>query len=70
MIVYFSIMQASCDVAFDYVHQREAFGAKIGTFQLVQGKLADMYSTTSACRAYLYCVARALDAGKFSNKVT
>uniref|UniRef100_A0A914XJ88 Isovaleryl-CoA dehydrogenase, mitochondrial n=1 Tax=Plectus sambesii TaxID=2011161 RepID=A0A914XJ88_9BILA len=62
------IMQASCDVTFDYVHQREAFGTKIATFQLLQGKMADMYTTTNACRAYLYAIAKATVAGKLTNK--
>ena len=61
-------MQAACDVAFDYAHQREAFSVKIGTHQLIQGKLADMYTHLSACRAYLYSVARATGAGHLTNK--
>lgn len=62
------IMQASCDVAFEYVHQRRQFGKRIGEFQLMQGKLADMYTELSASRAYLYSVARAADRGHVSNK--
>ncbi|CAH1793946.1 unnamed protein product [Owenia fusiformis] len=57
------IMQACCDVTFDYVHQREQFGKKIGTFQLMQGKIADMYTKLNATRSYVYNVARALDNG-------
>ncbi|CAD5227275.1 unnamed protein product [Bursaphelenchus xylophilus] len=62
------IMQSACDIAFDYAHQRTAFGSKIGTFQLLQGKLADMYSTLSACRSYLYTIARSTTAGKVTSK--
>ena len=57
------IMRACLDVVMPYVHEREQFGAPIGTFQLMQGKLADMYTTMNACRAYVYAVARACDAG-------
>ena len=56
------IMQAALDVALPYVHERRQFGQAIGTFQLMQGKLADMYSTMMACRAYVYAVGRACDA--------
>ncbi|GAB6028465.1 hypothetical protein CHUAL_002625 [Chamberlinius hualienensis] len=62
------IMQASCDVAFDYVHQRKAFGQKLGEFQLMQGKLADMYLKLNASRAYLYTVARATTLGQPPSK--
>ncbi|VDK45389.1 unnamed protein product [Anisakis simplex] len=62
------LMQAACDIAFDYAHQREAFGSKIGTFQLIQAKMADMYTTLNACRSYLYNVARATDEGHLTNK--
>jgi isovaleryl-CoA dehydrogenase len=62
------IIQACCDVAFDYAHQREAFGLKIGQFQMMQGKLADMYTMLNASRAYLYTVARAASKGKVSSK--
>jgi isovaleryl-CoA dehydrogenase len=55
------IMQACMDVVMPYVHDRRQFGQAIGEFQLIQGKLADMYTTLSACRAYLYGVGRALD---------
>jgi isovaleryl-CoA dehydrogenase len=56
------IMQACLDVVLPYVHDRKQFGQSIGEFQLIQGKLADMYTTLSASRAYLYQVGRALDA--------
>jgi isovaleryl-CoA dehydrogenase len=57
------IMQACLDVVLPYVHDREQFGAAIGTFQLMQGKIADMYTAMNACRAYVYAVARACDSG-------
>ncbi len=57
------IMQASMDAVLPYVHEREQFGQAIGEFQLVQGKVADMYTTMNASRAYLYEVARAADRG-------
>jgi isovaleryl-CoA dehydrogenase len=55
------IMQACMDVVVPYVHEREQFGEPIGTFQLMQGKLADMYTTMNACKAYAYAVAKACD---------
>ena len=58
------IMQACLDVVIPYVHERKQFGQPIGEFQLVQGKLADMYVTTNAARAYVYAVARACDRGE------
>ena len=58
------IMQACMDVVLPYVHEREQFGTPIGEFQLVQGKLADMYSTMNACKAYTYAVAGACDRGE------
>ena len=58
------IMQACLDTVLPYVHERRQFGQAIGEFQLIQGKLADMYTTLSACRAYVYAVARAADAGR------
>jgi isovaleryl-CoA dehydrogenase len=61
-------MQAALDVTIPYVHERKQFGKQIGTFQLLQGKLADMYTKLSASRAYTYSVARACDEGKVSNK--
>jgi isovaleryl-CoA dehydrogenase len=58
------IMQACLDVVIPYVHERKQFGQPIGSFQLMQGKLADMYVTMNAAKAYVYSVARACDAGK------
>jgi isovaleryl-CoA dehydrogenase len=58
------IMRACLDLVVPYVHDRHQFGQPIGTFQLMQAKLADMYVTTSSCSAYVYAVARACDAGK------
>jgi isovaleryl-CoA dehydrogenase len=58
------IMQAAMDVVLPYVHQRKQFGQAIGSFQLVQGKLADMYVTMNAARAYVYSVAKACDRGE------
>jgi len=57
------IMQACMDVVVPYLHQRKQFGQPIGEFQLMQGKLADMYTTLNACRAYVYAVGQALDRG-------
>ncbi len=62
------ILQACLDAALPYVHEREQFGQPIGEFQLVQGKLADMYARCSASRAYLYAVCDALDRGEQSRK--
>jgi isovaleryl-CoA dehydrogenase len=62
------IMQACMDVVVPYVHERKQFGQAIGEFQLVQGKLADMYTTMNASKSYVYAVARACDAGKTSRK--
>ncbi|ACA16778.1 acyl-CoA dehydrogenase domain protein [Methylobacterium sp. 4-46] len=58
------IMQACLDVALPYVHERKQFGQPIGEFQLVQGKLADMYVSTNAAKAYVYAVAKACDRGE------
>ena len=58
------IMQAAMDIVLPYVHERKQFGAPIGTFQLVQGKLADMYVGMNATRAYVYAVAQACDRGE------
>src|SRR3974390_2514559 len=58
------IMQACMDVVIPYVHQRQQFGQPIGRFQLVQAKLADMYVTMNAAKAYVYAVARACDEGR------
>jgi isovaleryl-CoA dehydrogenase len=62
------IMQACLDVVVPYLHERRQFGQPIGEFQLMQGKLADMYTTFSACRAYVYAVAQALDRGETTRK--
>lgn len=62
------IMQACLDVVLPYVHDRKQFGQSIGEFQLMQGKLADMYATLSAARAYLYAVARACDKKRCNRK--
>ena len=51
-----------------YVHDRKQFGEPIGSFQLVQAKLADMYTTLNACRAYVYAVAQACDRGQTTRK--
>jgi len=58
------LMSAAMDVVMPYVHERKQFGQAIGTFQLVQAKLADMYVGLNACRAYVYAVARACDLGR------
>jgi len=58
------IMQACMDVVLPYVHERQQFGQAIGQFQLMQGKLADMYSTMMACKAYVYAVGQACDRAK------
>ncbi|XP_024912388.1 isovaleryl-CoA dehydrogenase, mitochondrial isoform X2 [Cynoglossus semilaevis] len=63
------IMQAVLDFAIPYLHVREAFGQKIGHFQLMQGKMADMYTRLSSCRQYVYNVARACDKGHYSAMV-
>jgi isovaleryl-CoA dehydrogenase len=57
------IMAACMDVVVPYVHERTQFGQPIGEFQLMQGKLADMYTTMQACRSYVYAVAQSLDRG-------
>ena len=62
------IMQACMDIVVPYVHERKQFGQAIGEFQLMQGKLADMYTILNASRAYLYAVARACDRGQESRK--
>ena len=62
------IMQACLDVVVPYVHERRQFGQPIGEFQLIQGKLADMYTIANACRAYVYAVAKACDRGETSRK--
>ena len=62
------IMSACMDAVVPYVHERQQFGTPIGTFQLMQGKLADMYSTWGACRAYVYAVATSCDRGETTRK--
>jgi len=62
------IIQACLDVVVPYVHERRQFGRAIGEFQFIQGKLADMYATLNACRAYVYAVARACDRGQATRK--
>ena len=62
------IMRACMDIVLPYVHQRRQFGRPIGTFQLMQGKIADMYTTMNAARAYVYAVAHACDRGETSRK--
>ena len=62
------IMAACFDVVVPYIHEREQFGQAIGTFQLMQGKMADMYTTWGACRAYVYAAAQACDRGETSRK--
>ena len=62
------VMQACMDVVLPYVHERKQFGQPIGQFQLMQGKLADMYTTMNASRAYVYAVAAACDRGETTRK--
>ena len=62
------LMQACLDIVLPYVHDRQQFGQAIGTFQLIQAKLADMYTTLNACRAYVYAVAQACDRGQTTRK--
>ena len=62
------IMRACMDIVLPYVHQRQQFGRPIGTFQLMQGKIADMYTAMNAARAYVYAVARACDRSETSRK--
>jgi len=62
------IMQACLDVVVPYIHERKQFGQAIGEFQLIQGKIADMYVALSTSRAYLYAVANSLDRGEESRK--
>ena len=61
-------MQSCLDAVIPYIHDRKQFGQPIGEFQLIQGKLADMYTTFSACRAYVYAVGQALDRGETTRK--
>ncbi len=62
------LMQACMDTVVPYVHERKQFGQPIGEFQLMQGKLADMYTTMNACKAYVYAVAKACDRGETTRK--
>ena len=62
------IMQACMDVVVPYMHERKQFGQSIGTFQLMQGKIADMYSTLNATKAYVYTVAKSCDRGETTRK--
>lgn len=62
------IMQACLDVVLPYVHERKQFGQAIGEFQFIQGKVADMYTTLNASRAYIYAVAKACDRGETTRK--
>jgi isovaleryl-CoA dehydrogenase len=62
------IMDACMDVVLPYVHERQQFGQPIGEFQLMQGKIADMYTTMNACKAYVYAVAQACDRGETTRK--
>lgn len=62
------IMQSCLDIVIPYVHERKQFGKPIGEFQLIQAKLADMYTTLSACRAYIYAVANACDRGTITRQ--
>jgi len=62
------IMRACMDVVLPYVHDRKQFGRSIGEFEIMQGKLADMYTAMSAARAYVYAVAKACDHGRASRK--
>ncbi|NVJ90568.1 MAG: isovaleryl-CoA dehydrogenase [Methylocystaceae bacterium] len=62
------IMQACMDVVVPYIHERKQFGQSIGEFQLIQGKIADMYSTMNACKAYVYAVGAACSRGETTRK--
>jgi isovaleryl-CoA dehydrogenase len=62
------IMQACLDAVMPYIHQRKQFGKAIGEFELIQGKIADMYVTLNACRAYVYAVAKACDRGEVTRE--
>jgi isovaleryl-CoA dehydrogenase len=61
-------MQACMDVVLPYIHDRKQFGQAIGEFQLMQGKIADMYTVMNAARAYVYAVAKACDRGRTTRK--
>jgi isovaleryl-CoA dehydrogenase len=62
------IMVACLDIVLPYVHERQQFGMPIGEFQLMQGKIADMYTTLNACKAYVYAVGQACDRGETTRK--
>src|SRR6056300_1374377 len=62
------IMAAAMDIVVPYIHERKQFGKSIGEFQLIQGKIADMYTTMNACRSYVYEVAKACDRGETTRK--
>ena len=62
------IMTACWDIVVPYIHARKQFGKPIGTFQLMQGKLADMYTSMNACKSYVYAVAKACDRGELTRK--
>jgi len=62
------IMDSCMDVVLPYIHERSQFGQAIGTFELMQGKMADMYTTMNACKAYVYAVAKAADRGQTTRK--
>ena len=62
------IMRSAMDTVLPYVHERKQFGEPIGTFQLMQGKLADMYATMNACRSYVYFCAKAADRGQITRQ--
>lgn len=66
--MFFADRLSTLQVAVPYVHERKQFGKAVGTFQLMQGKLADIYTKLSATRAYVYAVGRACDAGKVSRR--
>ena len=65
-----SIMQAAFDTAVTYVHDRKQFNVPIGTFQLMQGKIADMYVKLNSTRSYVYAVAKGCDRGRISRRVS
>ena len=62
------IMASALDTVVPYVHERKQFGQAIGSFQLMQAKIADMYTTYNACKSYVYRVAEACDKGKITRK--
>jgi isovaleryl-CoA dehydrogenase len=62
------IMDACMDIVVPYIHERKQFGQSIGEFQLIQGKIADMYTTMNACKAYVYAVNKACDRGRTTRK--